>query len=342
MRFLGTTLFVLFLTAAPAFSQARVMTRNLYLGADLAPAIAATDFTSFQTAVKAIWTQVHATNFPERAKAIADEIRKEHPYLVGLQEVTLWRTGPLLSPSAATDVKFDFLQLLLAELSARGTPYSVESTVTNFDLEVPLVVDLVDVRMTDRDVILARADVSSRSMTVFNPQSSTFTAFLPINVLGMTLEVRRGWTSVDADIAGDTFRFINTHLEAFAPQVRDIQAGELLAGPANTALPVILVGDLNATPTDAATYGRIVAAGFSDVWVGGGGFTCCQAAGVNNAASMLDQRIDYVLFRGINLHNPSVVGDEESDKTPSGLWPSDHAGVVAQIKGGPRRRAVAR
>ena len=342
MRLVRAAVLLLLVVAAQAAWPQRVMTRNLYLGADLAPAIAATDFTSFQTAVKTIWTQVHATNFPERVKAIADEIQRERPYLIGLQEVTLWRTGPLLNPALATDVKFDFLQLLLEELSARGMPYSVESTVTNFDLEVPLVVDFVDVRMTDRDVILARADVSGRSLTIRNPQSATFATFLPINVLGMTLEVRRGWTSVDADVAGESFRFINTHLEAFAPQVRDVQAGELLAGPVNTALPVILVGDLNATPTDAATYGRIVAAGFSDAWVGGAGFTCCQSAGLNNAASMLDERIDYVLFRGLTLHNPSILGDEENDKTPSGLWPSDHAGVTAQIKGGPRRRAVAR
>jgi endonuclease/exonuclease/phosphatase family metal-dependent hydrolase len=336
----AAVLLLLTLLTLPAFSQ-RVMTRNLYLGADLAPALAATDFNTFQTAAKTIWTQVHATNFPERAKAIADEIRRDHPYLVGLQEVTLWRTGPLLNSAPATDVKFDFLELLLAELRARGTPYSVESTVTNFDLEVPLVVDFVDVRMTDRDVILVRADVSGRSLTISNPQSSTYNTFLPINVLGTALEVRRGWTSLDVDIAGEKFRFINTHLEAFAPQVRDAQAAELLAGPVNTTMPVVLVGDLNAVTTDAATYGRIAAAGFSDVWLGSGGVTCCQAAGLDNATSMLDQRIDYILFRGITLHKPGVVGDKESDKV-AGLWPSDHAGVTAQIKGGPRRRAVAR
>jgi len=27
----------------------------------------------------------------------------------------------------------------------------------------------------------------------------------------------------------------------------------------------------------------------------------------------------------------TVVGDESADRTPSGLWPSDHAGVVASL-----------
>jgi hypothetical protein len=27
-----------------------------------------------------------------------------------------------------------------------------------------------------------------------------------------------------------------------------------------------------------------------------------------------------------------LVGNEETDKTPSGLWPSDHAGVVTRLE----------
>jgi hypothetical protein len=344
MRILRAAILIaLSMAANAAYSQTRFMSRNLYLGADLTPAIAATDFTTFQTAVKTIWTQVHATDFPARARAIAEEIRSERPYLIGLQEATLWRTGPLLDPGAATSVKFDFIQLLLDELSARGLQYRVAAEVTNFDFEAPLVADFVDVRMTDRDAILARADVDERALKITNPQGGNFPTGLPINILGTALTIQRGWTSLDVEIGGTAFRFINTHLEAFAPQIRDVQAGELLAGPASISGSIVLVGDLNATPTDAATYGRIMAAGFSDAWDSGlPGFTCCQDGGLRNGASLLDQRIDYILFRGVALQNASVVGEEESDKTASGLWPSDHAGVVAQMKGGPRRRAVNR
>jgi hypothetical protein len=47
-----------------------------------------------------------------------------------------------------------------------------------------------------------------------------------------------------------------------------------------------------------------------------------------------------VLFRNTLSVTPNlcgldadVVGDELGDRTPSGLWPSDHAGVVATLRG---------
>jgi hypothetical protein len=39
-----------------------------------------------------------------------------------------------------------------------------------------------------------------------------------------------------------------------------------------------------------------------------------------------------VLFRGaLDALDADVVGEELSDRTPSGLWSSDHAGVVAAL-----------
>jgi len=50
----------------------------------------------------------------------------------------------------------------------------------------------------------------------------------------------------------------------------------------------------------------------------------------------LCQRINYIM---INAHKntrikvrATVIGDKEADTTVNGLWPSDHAGVVAEIK----------
>jgi hypothetical protein len=80
-------------------SALKVLTRNLYFGANLQPIFEATSFPNLLTRVGAAFAMVHATNFPERATAIADEIAAVDPHLVGLQEVTIWRTG---TPVAAT------------------------------------------------------------------------------------------------------------------------------------------------------------------------------------------------------------------------------------------------
>jgi hypothetical protein len=70
---------------------------------------------------------VHATNFPERAQALAAGIAANQPDLVGLQEVSLIRSQvpPDFSPIPnATTVEFDYLQILLDALAAHGLSYA--------------------------------------------------------------------------------------------------------------------------------------------------------------------------------------------------------------------------
>jgi endonuclease/exonuclease/phosphatase family metal-dependent hydrolase len=111
----------------------------------------------------------------------------------------------------------------------------------------------------------------------------------------------------------------------------------VLAGPAATDLPVIYVGDLN-SPADGTgtTYNNAIAAGFVDAWSQAGvgdGSTCCQADDLLNPNSMLSSRIDFILFRGdFTVRSVDVVGEDPANRTPSGLWPSDHAGVVATLR----------
>ena len=160
---------------------------------------------------------------------------------------------------------------------------------------------------------------------------------------------------MDAQVRGTRFRFVSTHLDGdclpFTSAIQQAQAAEILAGPADTDLPVVLAGDLN-SPADGTgvTYDSLLATGFSDAWTDAGsgpGLTCCQADDVLNAVSALDRRIDVVLFRAgtpprgilspMTATAAEVVGDVPGDRTPSGLWPSDHAGVVATLRlGHPR------
>jgi len=53
-----------------------------------------------------------------------------------------------------------------------------------------------------------------------------------------------------------------------------------------------------------------------------------------STATTCPHRIDLILFRGFaGVDNMKVFGDLPSDRTPSGLWPSDHAGLVATLRG---------
>jgi endonuclease/exonuclease/phosphatase family metal-dependent hydrolase len=337
------------LALGPAAAQAEnkrnvsVLTRNLYLGTDLNPVLQAQTFPAFLAAVSSRYAMVQATDFPERAEALADEVADKNPDLIGLQEATLWRTDtPSDGPATpAENVTFDFLDILRGELAERGLDYDVKATSVNADIEAPSASGF-DVRLTDRDVILARGDLPSSRLKVSNPQDANFATNFTLNhpVAG-PVTFTRGWTSVDGKVRGKGFRFINTHLETQAvPPVQAAQANELLAGPADTSKPVLMLGDFNsaADGSDTPTYGNLVGAGFDDAWSavhpGDPGYTCCQAEDLLNAASLLDQRIDIVFSRGPwSALDADIVGEEQADRTsPTGLWPSDHAGVVAELR----------
>ena len=113
---------------------------------------------------------VDRTDFRVRSRLLAAEIAAARPDLVGLQEVALWRKGPIeldaIGVPNATTVDYDFLDLLLAELSRRGVRYDVVAVQDEADVEGPAFPDPRretgrtgrDVRLTLRDVILVRAD----------------------------------------------------------------------------------------------------------------------------------------------------------------------------------------
>jgi endonuclease/exonuclease/phosphatase family metal-dependent hydrolase len=320
-----------------------VMTYNVFLGGDLTPVLTASTPEEFVAAATTLYQQVVTTDFPERARSIANSIDETDADLVGLQEVTLWRTDtPADGPATpATEVAFDFLDILLDALAERGLHYEPVSVVENFDGEAPTALGF-DVRLTDRDVILVRADLPKSQLKITNEQHDNFEAVLeiPNAVLG-TIDVLRGWNSVDLKVRGKFFRFINTHLEAFSPEAQVAQAQELLAGPAATSMPVVMVGDFNshADGSTTPTYGFLVAAGFTDAWTEARpddpGNGCCWNSDL--VSGVLDHRIDLVLYKGggFSATWADLLGEEASDLTPSGLHPSDHSGVFAELEFGP-------
>jgi endonuclease/exonuclease/phosphatase family metal-dependent hydrolase len=317
-----------------------VMTRNLYLGADLDRVRAAGDQQAFLLATTTVWGMVKANDFHVRAEALADEIASQRPALVGLQEAYTWRKqtpGDLVlgGTTLATDVVYDDVPELVAALRARHLEYRVAAEVTLFDFEAPVVdpaspIGFSDVRMTDHGVVLARADVQTE-----DGQGVVYDELFPVSVLGQDLPVKRGFASARVKYRGEWLRFVSTHLEAFDADVRVKQAIQLRDALAGEQLPVVLVGDLNSQPGSEGEA-VLAAAGFQDTWAaledGAPGLTCCflEALAVPAPPARLETRIDYVLTRGpIQPRDITILGNDEQ---VSGLWPSDHAGVSAVLR----------
>ncbi len=314
-----------------------VMTRNVYLGADVDPILSASTPEEVPVAVAGAWAQLEANDFSARAKALAKEIASKRPHLVGLQEVALFRR---FSASSGAMVEVDFLELLKASLLARGLAYEVAVVQTDSDVSMPLLAGfdaagapiLDGVQMIDREVVLVRKGVSFSQA-----KAARYAVGLPVAIAGGSVEIVRGWASVVAQTEHGPVRFVTTHLEDHVAEVQLAQAAELLALLGEEKLPVIVVGDFN-SPVDGsqtATYATIAAAGYRDAWSAihpkEPGFTCCQAADLHTTQPFYE-RLDLVFVRApkraLPIRSASLVGNQVVDRTGSGLWPSDHAGVV--------------
>ena len=339
-------------TADPAVV---VMSRNLYLGADID--LLFDPNADLPTALAAALNQVLQTDFPVRAPALAREIHERQPHLVGLQEVTTYVVT--LADGTVIPIfgfPLDFLGALQAELAALGSDYVVAHRMQNLQVTLPLVgiAPGLFITYSDGDAILARGDV-----TTWNPDGRHFVNQQTLSVAGIAFDNLRGWVQVDAEVEGVRLRFANTHLEI--QQFRDVQerqAGELINALSDSPLPVVLVGDFNSAANHDApeqsktgSYHMLRNAGYADLWLrerhSVGGLTCCHADDLSNMTPDFNQRIDLVLVRwgkaGFGGQTAvEIVGEETADRFmhPIGytLWPSDHAGVAAWIWPAPGRR----
>jgi endonuclease/exonuclease/phosphatase family metal-dependent hydrolase len=349
-------------------TKVKVMTRNIYLGADLGPAIQSTSTEGFIEANGGILRQVDATNFPVRAKGLAKEIIDQEPDLVGMQEVALWRSappslGPVFSKKPeATTVKYDFLALLLAQLNKGKKRYRAVVVQPEFDFEAPadangvpgdgpgggkgvLANAEVNGRLTMRDVILARVGAG---VTISSPESDAYANLLVVKVAGSTeVPVTRGWTSVVAKVRGSKpFRFVNTHLESFddrnvVPSVRAQQAAELVApgGPVSGKMPVILLGDLNSdvrtetAPGDGQAYRVLLAAGLRERSTYKP-LNCCIDEGnfslTTGSAAEFDHKVDHIMTTAPKKVKLLASG-VTGRKMSHGYWDSDHAGLFSTL-----------
>jgi len=327
---------------AEGTNQISVLTWNLYVGANLGP-IAEAPPSQVPFVAAQVRAKIQATDFPTRAQALADEIAATRPQLVGLQEVTTWRSQTpsdivfgVLAPNATT-VEYDYLATLLDALTERGLDYRVAALSPTSDLEIPVYtgvgsIPFMDVRWGDADAVLVREDVE-----VLQSSAHQYAA-------GGELGRINGWCATRVRVGRRDLTFVNTHLMGpESPDVQVAQATELIEWVGSQPVPVILVGDFNSAANPGApgegktdTYGMLLAAGFTDVWDRGrgpeAGLTCCREEMLDDPAPTFDYRSDLVLLdqgldRMVGAAQAHVVGDDPAGFAAYGLWPSDHAGV---------------
>jgi hypothetical protein len=323
-----------------------VMTYNVNEGSDFQQVQSTTSLPQFLLGVGQIFTQVQGTNPPERMQAVAKQLLAGQPELISLQEVDQWYSGvfdPLAGTCGSMTLQYDMLQELLNALAAQGGHYDVAVQVTQYAFPpTPGLIPpatYICVAVNDYNVVLARTDLPPSVFQWSNPQSGQFVNIVSLPTPVGPVPLPRSWASVDAQFFGHSFRYIDTHLESFSATIRQLQGGELRAGPASTPLPVIVAMDSNAQafplPQDA-TYLDFTGAGYSDVWSKifpkSAGFTCCQNEGDNNPISQLSQRVDLVLTLGkVAPWGAALIGADPRSRTADGLWPSDYAAVVAGV-----------
>ncbi|MEI6225125.1 MAG: endonuclease/exonuclease/phosphatase family protein, partial [Deltaproteobacteria bacterium] len=240
----------------------KVMTRNLYLGADILKIAAAPGPAEVLQASNEMWATVQASRFPARAAAIALEVAEARPDVLALQEVTTWRLGPPLACLAgapvapvAEEVAIDFLPTLLRALDRQGAHYEVAAQVTSMDAELCIgdpsdPATLRDLRYTDHEVILVRKDVHWRDPTlpsvpampglvpapvppapgdrngalfaVALENGAPATAFFTVGGSPDPIFSWRGWTAVEVERGGHWVRIFSTHVEDTLSALADL------------------------------------------------------------------------------------------------------------------------
>ena len=394
-------LLALFLTAtsvAPIHAAQQpltVMSRNLYLGADVGVAMKL--IPDFSAAAQFMWNQVSATDFSKRAPILAQEVISQNADVVGLQEATHWYCKKNLWSKKV--VVFDFTQQFLEATRKLGREYMLASKAgvdaLNIGYSIPAIPYLTMVTDPQTfqplfgseraacgfeigDALVVKKEIASKIIRVGNSEYKTSYSIIP-----KIMTIYRGYTWTDIDYNGSKVRIVSTHLESLwdsnkVPNAA-LQAKQLIEDLSSTKMPTIVIGDFNSDPRDPRPnsesnpggqpessiackaqvskptlksaidscnpYWLMRRAGFADAGPDaqdGKNFTWGMGALLTGpdekryrAALMMGNmygftdRLDYIFLKnGAEVVSSKIVGNTAPK---SGLWPSDHASVVAQI-----------
>ncbi len=253
-------------TAHAAEANLKVMSRNIYLGADVGVAMKL--IPDFKAAAQFMWDQVTATDFSKRAPLLAKEIITNKADVVGIQEATTWICKKN-AWSGKTEV-LNFTDQLLDATKKLGTEYvlaekdGTKAKNIGFSIAAIPFLTIVNDPQTFQplfgqdtaacgfeigDALIIRKDLASNIARVGNTEFEASYSIVPT-----LMTIYRGYTWMDLEVDTSTVRIVSTHLESVwdADKVPNAakQAKQLVTDLSNTTIPTIVIGDFNADPRD--------------------------------------------------------------------------------------------
>lgn len=247
-------------------STITVMTRNLYLGADVG--VAMDLIPNLSAAAQFMWNQVKQTDFTKRAPKLAAEVIAAKADVVGIQEATIWFCKKNIW-SPRTEV-FNFTEQFLAATKTQGSEYVLASFAgktalnTGYSIAAIPFVTMVNDPETFQplfgqdkaacgfeiaDALVIRAELANKVLAVGNTEYETTYSVVPT-----VMTVYRGYSWADIQIGNTPVRFVTTHLESLWDDNKipnaALQAQQLITDLKSTSNPVVIMGDFNSDPRD--------------------------------------------------------------------------------------------
>ena len=267
---------LLFLPVIPVHAEEpyriTVMSRNIYLGADVGVALEL--IPNFPKAAQFMWDQVKKTDFATRAPKLARESAQDRPEIIGVQEATIWYCKKDLF-SDKVEV-FNFLDQFISATKASGVGYSlatangVEAFNPGYSIAaIPYVTKVRDPEVfnpifgqdtascgfTIGDALLVRDDVKDRIIQVGNTEYDATYSIVPT-----LMTIYRGYTWADFKVQDSVVRLITTHLESIWDENKvpnsALQAQQLVADLKDAKMPIVIMGDFNADYRDPRPQGE--------------------------------------------------------------------------------------
>lgn len=264
---LVAALMVLPMNSASAEPQTlTVMSRNLYLGADVGVALDL--IPNFSAAAQFMWSQVAATDFKKRAPILAAEVIANDADVVGLQEATHWYCKK--NAWSKKVVVFDFTREFLDATKRLGHEYVLATKdgrqAFNIGYSIPAIpfLTIVDDPYTFQrvfgqnsaacgfeiaDALVIKKELAGKVVRVGNSEYEKSYSIVPT-----AMTIYRGYTWADISYAGSTVRVVTTHLESLWDSNKipnaAFQAEQLVSDLSATKIPTVVIGDFNSDPRD--------------------------------------------------------------------------------------------